>query len=407
MVVGVVGLVELAESVALLGHDDVGFRDLGDELVELFRLRGMLDAQISRRVRAFDVRGDAVNGGHRTTAAWLMDHCRCRPQAAYREVRVARAMSELDGVRGAWESGVTTSDHVATVEAARHSAKDDVAFGEFEATIVRVVVSASVDDTTGVLARWRDALDAHLQSDDTLVAKVIERRGLSLAEVMDHGYLEATMDKGDLAVLTEAIEIERDRGHVEGDTRNAPQQRLDALVEICRRTLDRQDPGGSNRPHLVVGTDPYTVAGLAAGRAQTATGITLPVSTIQRLACDALLTRVILDADSQPLDLGRAVRTFTFEQRKAMMLRDGGCCFPGCSRPATDCYAHHNTETWADGGQTNLADGFLACWTHHRLIHELHWTVQRNPDGSLDWHKPDGTHYGRWKPPPPPEPIGL
>ena len=74
--------------------------------------------------------------------------------------------------------------------------------------------------------------------------------------------------------------------------------------------------------------------------------------------------------------------------------------------PADDCEAHHEPP-WSQGGQTNIDAGFLGCWVHHRLLHELRWTVKRNPDGSLDWHKPDGTFYDRWKPPPPPEPIAL
>ena len=357
-------------------------------------------------MRAFDARGDAVDGGHKSTAAWLMDRCRCRPADAYREVRVARATRDLDGVRAAWEAGRTTSEHVRVVEQARHAAKDDVAFADFEPAVVRLCESGTVDDTTSVLARWRDALDADRQSDDTLAAKAIERRDLSLSLAWEQGYLDATMDKGDYAIVKEALEIERNRGHVEGDERTAGQQRLDAFVAICKRTLDRQDPGGSNRPHLVVGTDPYTLAGIAVGRAETSNGVTLPMSTVQRLACDAILTRVVLDAQSQPLDLGRAVRTFTFEQRKAMMLRDRGCCFPGCARSASDCEAHHEPP-WAEGGQTNIADGFLGCWVHHRLLHELRWTVTRNADGSLDWFKPDGSFYGRWKPPPPPEPIAC
>jgi hypothetical protein len=145
---------------------------------------------------------------------------------------------------------------------------------------------------------------------------------------------------------------------------------------------------------------------MAVGRAETTTGITLPMGTIQRLACDAFLCRVILDADSQQIDLGRAVRTFTFEQRKAMFIRDGGCTFPGCSRSAADCEAHH-FPPWEEGGLTNMRDGTLACLAHHRLVHELGWSITRNADGSLDWYKPDGTFYGRWKPPPPPEPILL
>src|SRR6266446_7478325 len=109
---GVVGLVELGESVSLLAIDDVAGRNLAEELVELFRLRSMLDAQLSRRVRAFDGRGDCVNDGHRSTAAWLMDRCRCRPADAYQHVRVGRAVEQLDAVRDSWESGRTTTAHV-------------------------------------------------------------------------------------------------------------------------------------------------------------------------------------------------------------------------------------------------------------------------------------------------------
>ena len=239
MLVGVVGLTELGESVALLALDDVGGRDLGDELVELCRLRSMLDAQISRRVRAFDARGDAINGGHRSTAAWLMDHCRYRPADAYREVRVARAMRDLEAIRDLWESGRTTSQHIAVAEQARHSARDDVAFAQFEDALVEVCAAATVDDTTNVLARWRDALDADHQTNDTLLAKTIERRSLALSLVMAEGVMQATMDKGDYAIVKEALDIERARGHVEGDERTAAQQRLDAFVAICKRTVDR------------------------------------------------------------------------------------------------------------------------------------------------------------------------
>jgi len=378
---GVVGLVELAESIELLALDNVHDRDLSDELIELYQQRSRLDAQISRRVRAFDTRGDCVHGGHRTTASWLMDHCRRRPFDAYRDVRVARATDQLDLVRDAWVSGRTTTEHVHVVEAARHSARDNDAFAEFEPALTDVCESSTVDDTIAVLARWRDALDAHRQTDDDLKKKIIERRRLKLSPVGDQGVINGACDLGDFAIIKEAIEIELQRGHVEGDERTPAQQRLDALVAICKRVLDRRDPAGSNRPHIIIGTDPQTVAGLAVGRTQTSTGITLPMSTIQRLACDAFLCRVILDTDSQNIDLGRAVRTFTFEQRKAMFIRDGGCTFPGCSRPAADCEAHH-FPPWEQGGLTNMRDGTLACWAHHRLVHELGWTITRNTDNS-------------------------
>jgi hypothetical protein len=89
-----------------------------------------------------------------------------------------------------------------------------------------------------------------------------------------------------------------------------------------------------------------------------------------------------------------------------MAYRDRGCCFPGCRRPARHCEAHH-LHWWEHGGPTDLENGALLCWAHHRLVHDFAWQVRRNTAGGLDWYKPDGTHHATWHPPglPPPLPI--
>ena len=55
--------------------------------------------------------------------------------------------------------------------------------------------------------------------------------------------------------------------------------------------------------------------------------------TARRILCDADITRVITDGDSEILDLGRATRTPSPALRKALHLRDGHCRFRGCDRP--------------------------------------------------------------------------
>ena len=80
-----------------------------------------------------------------------------------------------------------------------------------------------------------------------------------------------------------------------------------------------------------------------------------PISAeaVRRIGCDAGISRVITDPASVPLDVGREQRTVTAGQWAALVVRDRGCAFPGCTRPSEWCIAHHITH-WADGGPTNL-----------------------------------------------------
>jgi HNH endonuclease len=82
-------------------------------------------------------------------------------------------------------------------------------------------------------------------------------------------------------------------------------------------------------------------------------------------AAAALLPPVLGGALTQPLDVGRATRVVTPAQRTALAVRDGGCRFPGCSRPLAWCEGHH-LRHWLDGGPTDLANLALLCRAHHR-----------------------------------------
>jgi hypothetical protein len=95
-----------------------------------------------------------------------------------------------------------------------------------------------------------------------------------------------------------------------------------------------------------------------------------------------LLPPALGGAPTQPLELGRTTRTVAPAQRNALVVRDGGCAFPGCDRPQGWCEAHH-LRHWAHGGPTDLANLALLCWAHHRAVHEGGWQLQRDPDGRL------------------------
>ena len=130
----------------------------------------------------------------------------------------------------------------------------------------------------------------------------------------------------------------------------------------------RLPDNGGDRPQVVV-TVPFDPLRRAFGAGVIDTGDRLSADAARRLACDARILPAVLDGAGQPLDLGRERRLFTGPLRRALVLRDGGCAFPGCDRPPRWCDGHHVIH-WADGGATSLANAVLLCGHHHRLIHD-------------------------------------
>jgi Domain of unknown function (DUF222) len=115
------------------------------------------------------------------------------------------------------------------------------------------------------------------------------------------------------------------------------------------------------------------------------TGAPLTPEATRRLACDAGILPAILDSTSVPIDIGRTRRPFTGATRTAILLRDGGCAFPGCERPPRWTDIHHIVYR-THGATTNRDNGGALCRHHHQVIHHSDWTIQIGPD-----HKPDFT----------------
>ena len=108
---------------------------------------------------------------------------------------------------------------------------------------------------------------------------------------------------------------------------------------------------------------------------------------LRMLACDAAIIPAVLGSPSQVLDVGRANRLFPPAIRRAITLRDRGCTFPGCDRPAGWSDAHH-IRHWVNGGPSSLENGCLLCPRHHAEIHRGHGEVRMAPDGLPEFIPP-------------------
>ncbi len=108
-------------------------------------------------------------------------------------------------------------------------------------------------------------------------------------------------------------------------------------------------------------------------------GVQLQDGTVRRLLCNAIFTPVVVGNLGVPLDMGLGKRLYDANQKKAIMVRDGGCGNPGCPLPWEWCEIHH-VEHWKHDGPTDLPNGLPACSFHHDLWHSEGWSVQPDPD---------------------------
>ncbi|OZC79704.1 HNH endonuclease [Rhodococcus sp. 06-462-5] len=112
-------------------------------------------------------------------------------------------------------------------------------------------------------------------------------------------------------------------------------------------------------------------------------------NTSRQLACDCVLTAIVMDENGNPINLARTARTVTAKQRKALIARDHGCAFPGCGKPAAWTEGHHIWH-WGDGGPTDMNNLVLLCGFHHRLLHHSDWEVFIGVDNH-PWFVPPAT----------------
>src|SRR5207253_3426679 len=105
--------------------------------------------------------------------------------------------------------------------------------------------------------------------------------------------------------------------------------------------LDRSDRPmiGGERPHVTLTVDAGMLAGRATGMAELDHTGAVAEEIAKRHLCDASVMRVVLSVRSQPMDVGRRTPIVPPAMRRAVIVRDRGCRFPGCDRPHSWCDA--------------------------------------------------------------------
>ena len=177
------------------------------------------------------------------------------------------------------------------------------------------------------------------------------------------------------------------------------QQQADALALLVETALHHElDPGApGERYQVVVHVDAPVLADPdQPGQCVLEGSARVSAETSRRLACDA--GRVVMrhDEDGRVVEVGARTRTIPPALRRALHHRDRGCRFPGCGLPLGE---GHHVRHWAEGGPTTLSNLALLCRRHHRAVHEEGYHIEPQPDGALQFRRPDGQLLSAVPPP--------
>jgi hypothetical protein len=382
---------EVDAFVASPGGEITAF-ELGERLIRLRHGIDLLELRFAADAAVFASTDEAVAQGSNSAVDWVRHQCRMSSTAAARSIATGAAAPHLPASVAAMEEGRLGFAHLALLAGTERAlTRTGRSFDE------RPLLDRALEHSVGRFAfdctHARHAGDAAAVLAEHVTA--VDSRYLEFTRCEDgrlalHGMLDAVGG----ATLRVALAPLCARSGA-GDERPRARRLADGLVELAMHALDHgfATERGVSRTHLQLTASVETVMGLAGapGGDLEFAGV-VPAATVQRLACDASIRRVLLGPDSAVIDVGRALRVPSGAGRAALRVRDQGCVWPGCERPSSWTNAHHVLH-WGHGGDTNLDNLVLLCHRHHWMVHEGGWQLVRTASHPILAIPPSPTYH--------------
>jgi len=357
---------------------------LSADLIELRRGMNLLEVKFSELAAAFAATDEYDMEGSISPIHWIRHQCHLGGGAAADRVAVGEQLQNLPESAEAVVEGKIGFAHLALIARTASALAETGSNKQFDETHL---LEKAKEFSVG---RFRIFCDHQRHANDPAgyaaeQAQGVEDRSFSMSSgdggrVWVRGVLDA---EGGALVRTALEPLAKPTG--KGDDRKLSRRFADALVEMAGHALDNGlvPQRATQRPHLQVTTTLETLL-QRAGAPAADLEFSLPISalSVERLSCDCNVTRILLGADSQVIDVGRSRRVISPAQRRALNVRDKGCRWPGCDRPASYTSGHHLVH-WTKGGPTDLDNLTLLCRRHHWLVHEGGWQLVKTDDGAM------------------------
>ncbi|WP_436794808.1 DUF222 domain-containing protein [Actinospongicola halichondriae] len=383
-----------------LESGDVAWPDIRVDLVALERERERLDHTIGALVSDLEARGAAALDGCRSMAAWLTANTGQRRSITGSRLWLATRLRSMPATDAAVADGSITGSHANVLTRAQNPRTLD-AFARDENTLVGVARQVTADQLVQVVEHWL----RHVDPDGTEPADTRDDT-FRLSTTLD-GRLKGDFEfGGELAIRTKALLDEvvaqirrRDKEARKADPtdprlgESVSRVRARAFGEVLDRAAVSPKNPARRQPLFSIVTTLDTLTGEGdplAWRTEVdlAWRSAIPLRLRDLWACDGHVSRTILGADREPLDVGRARRIATAAQRRALLSRHGGCAVPDCDAAPGQVEIHHH-QRWTEGGLTDLDNLLPTCSWHHHRIHTGDLTAE-SVDGGWQFVLPDG-----------------
>jgi len=381
---------------SLLNADpDIADRDqIGEMIRNNAHLRGWVDAvdvRLTRRLRELQAEGRSEAAGMALT-----DEGRRSGKEAKNTENREQICAEFPALEDALAVGSVSADHLDVLARLTRNLSD-VERSDLHFVSDDLISSATSDYVSEFERKTRGVIDniraKHAPRDEA--AELDRQRAESnIKSWVDkisgmHKTLISCDPIRDAALHT-AIDAQLARLKQQPDNTDTPygSLQIDALVAAISNT----EPGERRIPEVSVlidhrsachGRHPDTIC-------ETSAGTYLPVSSVQRMCCDATIIGITLGDNGEALNVGREQRTATRAQRRALRAMYRTCAHPHCEISFDRCRIHH-IIAWILDGNTDLENLLPLCEQHHHLVHEGNWVVTITPNRICTWTRPDGS----------------
>lgn len=377
-------LAGLTDALVGLHVDQLSDADLDQVLRRLQASIGKLQALRTRTAGEYEARAIAKAGpgreqrGEQDARMFLRHELGLTPTEAKQAGTTGRQLRETPDLGAAHATGRITEAHARIIAELLSWLPETMPSSRREAFEARLITLAGELEfvSFGKKAR-RLFAEIDLRAAEDRERRQHRRRSLTIGNADDGAVVGSFRLYGlqaeKLRTALDAASVSDPAG---GPFRSTEQRNADGLEVLCDLSLrDGHLPTQHGvRPHVSVLVT-WAELDLGAGVADLAFTGPITIAGLRPLLRDCTVSRIILDPDSVPIEVGEASRTVHAGFWRMLVARDRGCTWDGCEAIPAWCQVAHGQVPFRKGGRLRLEDAALLCVRHHRIFDSQPWKM--------------------------------